>query len=121
MKIKILLISLILIQLLYIANKRVNFEYEILGNSFSKNTGIKNIIPEKVVEIKKILNNQNKKKFNISKKFKKNVYLFERSIEFLYPLKYDKNEKQVFFLINEKIPNNCTNINEYKFIIGATC
>ena len=121
MKIKIFLISLVLIQIFYIGNIRVNFKYEILKNSFSKDTGIKKIIPKKILEIKKILTVQKIKKFNLSEEFKKNTYLYERSIEFLYPFKYDNNEKKSFFLINEKIPDKCKNIINHKSITAAIC
>ena len=74
-----------------------------------------------VLELKKITKNLKLKKFNISKKLSENVFFFQRSIEFLYPIKIDKKSKNTFFSSQEKIPSNCNIINQYKHLTYAKC
>ena len=120
-KIKILLVLLIFLQLFYIANKRLGFETEILKKSFLKDFGSEYVMTNDVLELKKITKNLKLKKFNISKKLSENVFFFQRSIEFLYPIKIDKKSKNTFFSSQEKIPSNCNIINQYKHLTYAKC
>ena len=110
-KIKILLVLLIFLQLFYIANKRLDFETEIFKKSFLKDFGSEYVMPNNILELKKITNDLKLKKFNISKKLNENVFFFQRSIEFLYPIKIDKKSENIFFSSEEVIPNNSTPIN----------
>ena len=120
-KIKFILVLLIFFQLFYIANKRLSFKTEILKNSFLKDFGSEYVMPNDILELKKITNDLNLEKFNISKKLTENVFFFQRSIEFLYPIKIDKKSKNIFFSSEEKIPNNCSILNQYKHLNYAKC
>jgi len=120
-KIKFTLILIILIQLLYISHYKLKFKTEIIKSSFIENYGSKFIIPNNILELKKISKDLKLEKFNISKKLTKNVFFNQRSIEFLYPVKFEKNFKKVFYLLNEKIPNHCTILNKFEYLILAKC
>ena len=120
-KIKFILIFLIFLQLFYIANKRLDFETEIFKKSFLKDFGSEYVMPNNILELKKITNNLKLEKFNISKKLTENVFFFQRSVEFLYPIKIDKKSKNTFFSSEEEIPNNCNILNQYKHLKHAKC
>ena len=120
-KIKILLVILIFFQLFYIANKRLVFKTEILKNSFLKDFGSEYVMTSDILELKKITNDLKLKKFNISKKLSENVFFFQRSIEFLYPIKIDKKSKNMFFSSEEKIPKSCNILNQYKYLNHVKC
>ena len=120
-KIKYILIILIFFQLLYVANKRMMFKKEILYNSFVKDFGSKYIMTPDLLELKEIVTNLNLKQINISEKLKQNVFFYQRSIEFLYPVKIVNNEKVIFYSSEEKIQNNCEILNEYQYFIMIKC
>ena len=120
-KIKILLILIIFLQLFYIANKRLDFKTEIFKKSFLKDFGSEYVMTHDILELKKITKDLKLKKFNISEKLSKNVFFFQRSIEFLYPIKIDKNSKNIFFSSQEKIPSNCNILDQYKHLTFAKC
>ena len=112
---------LIFLQLFYIANKRLDFKTEIFKKSFLKDFGSEYVMTKDILELKKITNDLNLKKFNISKKLTENVFFFQRSIEFLYPIKIDKKSENIFFSSEEKIPNNCNILNQYKYLKYVKC
>ena len=120
-KIKFILVFLIFFQLFYIANKRLAFETEIFKNSFLKDFGSEYVMTNDILELKKITNDLKLEKFNISKKLTENVFFFQRSIEFLYPIKIDKKSENIFFSSVEEIPNNCNILNQYKHLNHAKC
>ena len=120
-KIKFILVFLIFFQLFYIANKRLTFKIEIFKNSFLKDFGSEYVMTSNILELKKITNDLKLEKFNISKKLTENVFFFQRSIEFLYPIKIDKKSKNIFFSSEEEIPNNCNILNQYKHLNHAKC
>jgi hypothetical protein len=119
--IKFLLIIIIFTQLIFIGNKRLNFDFEILKKSFSKDFGGENVLPVETLEIKKIVLNKNIKKITISKYLENNVLLYQRTVEFLYPIKVVKGNDNIFYGINEKIPQECTILEKYEYLIWAKC
>jgi len=120
-KIKCALAIIIFIQLFYISHHKLKFKVEIIKSSFIENFGSKYIITNDILELKKISKNLKLKKFNLSKNLKNNAFFNQRSIEFLYPIRFDKNFIKVFFLLNEKIPFNCTILNKFEYLILAKC
>ena len=120
-KIKYALIIIIFIQLFYISHHRLKFKTEIIKNPFLENFGSKYVMTNRLLELKKISKDLKLKKFNLNNNLKKNVFFYQRSIEFLYPIKFDKNFKKFFYLLNEKIPYHCIVLNKFKYLILTQC
>ena len=59
--------------------------------------------------------------FNLSKNLEENTYFYQRSIEFNYPRRINKNSKFKIFKIEEKILNSCQLIEEGKYIKLVQC
>ena len=120
-KVKIFLIILIFIQLFYIANKKVNFEFNTFINSFKPNFGAKYIFSEDVLELKLIIEKEKFTFFNISENLKKNTYFYQRSVEFFYPVRINLSSSKIFFSINERLPERCSIIKKYNNFLLAQC
>ena len=120
-KIKFILFIIIFIQLFYISHYKLKFKIEIIKSSFVENFGSRYIMTEDLLELKKISKDLKLEKYNLSKNLKENVFFNQRSIEFLYPIKYDKNYKKVFYLSNEKIPYECSILNKFEYLILTKC
>ena len=120
-KAKFILILIIILQLIYIANKKVNFSFDVLVNSFQPNYGSKYIFPENILELKIITEKEKFTYFNISKKLKNDVYFYQRSVEYLYPIRFNEKFERIFFSLEEKIPNTCIPKKKYKHFILAQC
>ncbi len=120
-KAKFILILIIILQLIYIANKKVNFSFDVLVNSFQPNYGSKYIFPENILELKIITEKEKFTYFNISKKLKNDVYFYQRSVEYLYPIRLNEKFERIFFSVEEKIPNTCILKKKYKHFILAQC
>ena len=120
-KAKFILILIIILQLIYIANKKVNFSFDVLVNSFQPNYGSKYIFPENILELKIITEKEKFTYFNISKKLKNDVYFYQRSVEYLYPIRFNEKFERIFFSVEEKIPNTCILKKKYKHFILAQC
>ena len=120
-KAKLLLLFIIILQLIYIANKKVNFSFDVFINSFQPNYGAEYILAEEILELKSITNNKEFTSFNISKKLKNNDYFYQRSVEYLYPIRLNEQFNKIFFSINEKIPNTCIIKKKYKHFVLAEC
>ena len=106
-KLKFFFLILCVIQLFYIFHFRSGFKYEIIKNPFNESSGISYALSAEVIEANSILKKQKAINFNLSESIKKNTYLYQRTIEFNYPIRINESSKLVFFLNTEDIPNTC--------------
>ena len=120
-KLKILFIFVCAFQLFYLLNYRSNFKIEVLKDPFSKNSGIIYALSPAVIESKNILTKYNLPDFNLSDLKKKDIYFYQRSVEFNYPIRLKKDSKFIFYKINENIFDSCELVEEGTFIKLARC
>ena len=120
-KFKFFFIILCVIQLFYIFHFRSGFQYEIVKNPFNKNAGISHVLSVEVIEANSILKKQKVTDFNLSEGLKKDTYLYQRTIEFNYPIRISESSKLIFFLNTEKIPNGCKIIEIGKYLTLTEC
>ena len=120
-KYKFFFIILCVIQLFYIFHFRSGFKYEIIKNPFNENSGIIYALSPAVIESNNILKKYKANDFNLSKDLKKDTYLYQRSIEFNYPIRINESSKLVFFLNTEDIPNTCKVIETGKYLKLTQC
>ena len=109
------------IQLFYIFHFRSGFKFEVFKNPFNQNSGIMYAVPSEVVELNKILKKNNFNDFNLSENFTSNTFLYQRAIEFNYPIRMNKNSDNIFYLIEEKILNNCALVETGNYLKLAKC
>ena len=128
-KLKFFFLILCVIQLFYIFHFRSNFKYEIIKNPFNENSGISYALHPSVIESNDFLKKHKAIDFNLSENLKlganltpnKNTYLYQRSIEFNYPIRINETSRLIFFLNDEDIPNACEVIENGKYLKLAQC
>ena len=120
-KFKFFFIILCVIQLFYIFHFRSGFKYEIIKNPFNENAGISYALSSEVIEANSILKKQKVTDFNLSESLKKDTYLYQRAIEFNYPIRINESSKLIFFLNAEDIPNTCKVIETGKYLKLTQC
>ena len=120
-KLKFFFIILCVIQLLYIFHFRSGFKYEIIKNPFSKNSGVFYALSSEIIESNNILKKHKAVDFNLSEDLRKDIYLYQRSIEFNYPIRINENSRLIFFHVDEDIPNTCTVIETGKYLKFTQC
>ena len=120
-KFKFFFIILCVIQLFYIFHFRSGFKYEIIKNPFNENAGISYALSSEVIEANSILKKQKLTDFNLSEGLKKDTYLYQRIIEFNYPIRINESSKLIFFLNAEDIPNTCKVIETGKYLKLTQC
>ena len=120
-KFKFFFIILCIIQLFYIFHFRSGFKYEIIKNPFNENAGISYALSSEVIEANSILKKQKVIDFNLSADLKKDTYLYQRIIEFNYPIRINESSKLIFFLNAEDIPNACKIIEIGKYLTLTQC
>ena len=120
-KLNLFFLILCIAQLYYIFHFRSGFEVEVFKNPFNKNSGIVYALPSEVIELNDILNKQQAIDFNLSQNFKKDTYLYQRSIEYNYPIRISKSSRFTFFLVSEDILNTCKLIETRKYLKLARC
>ena len=120
-KIKFFFIIICTLQLLYIFHFRSGFNSEIIKDPFGKDSGIIHSVSAEIVELSHIIKKNNIYDFNLSKNLEENTYFYQRSIEFNYPRRINKNSKFKIFKIEEKILNSCQLIEEGKYIKLVQC
>ena len=120
-KLKFFFIILCVIQLLYILHFRSGFKYEVIKNPFKENSGISYALSPAVIELNSILKKHKIIDFNLSADLKKDTYLYQRSIEFNYPIRISEISRYVFFLKEEQVLKTCKVIETAKFIKLAQC
>ena len=120
-KFKFFFLIICVIQLFYIFHFRSGFKYEIIKNPFNENAGISYALSSEVIEAKSILKKQKVTDFNLSESLKKDTYLYQRIIEFNYPIRINESSKLIFFLNAEDIPNTCKVIETGKYLKLTQC
>ena len=120
-KLKFFFLILCIIQLLYIFHFRSGFKYEIIKNPFSKNSGVFYALSPEIIESNNILKKHKAVDFNLSEDLRKDIYLYQRSIEFNYPIRINENSRLIFFHVDEDIPNTCTVIETGKYLKFTQC
>ena len=120
-KLKFFFIILCIIQLLYIFHFRSGFKYEIIKNPFSKNSGVFYALSSEIIESNNILKKHKAVDFNLSEDLRKDIYLYQRSIEFNYPIRINENSRLIFFHVDEDIPNTCTVIETGEYLKFTQC
>ena len=120
-KFKIFFLIVCIIQLFYIFYFRSGFKYEIIKNPFNENSGINYALSPEVIESNDILKKHKVVDFNLSDGLKKDTYLYQRSIEFNYPIRINEASQFIFFLKDEEILNACTIIETGKYLKLAQC
>ena len=120
-KFKFFFLILCIIQLFYIFHFRSGFKYEIIKNPFNESSGISYALSAEIIEANSILKKQKVIDFNLSEGFKKDTYLYQRIIEFNYPIRINESSKNIFFLNAEDIPNSCKIIEIGKYLTLTQC
>ena len=120
-KFKFFFLILCVIQLFYIFHFRSGFKYEIIKNPFNENAGISYALSAEVIEANIILKKQKVIDFNLSEDLKKDTYLYQRIIEFNYPIRINESSKLIFYLNAEDIPNICNVIETGKYLKLTQC
>ena len=120
-KFKFFFLILCIIQLFYIFHFRSGFKYEIIKNPFNESSGISYALHPSVIESNDFLKKQKAINFNLSESLKKDTYLYQRTIEFNYPIRINESSKLVFFLNTEDIPNTCKIIETGKYLKLTQC
>ena len=120
-KIKILFLIICTLQIFYILQFRSGFKYEIIKDPFKENSGIVYALSPKVIESKYFLKKHKSVDFNLSPSLKMETYFYQRSIEFNYPIRINKNSKFIFFSSEEDIPNTCKLIETGKYLKLTQC
>ena len=120
-KLKFFFLILCVIQLFYIFHFRSGFKYEIIKNPFNENAGISYALSAEVIEANSILKKQKVTDFNLSEGLKKDTYLYQRIIEFNYPIRINESSKLIFFHNAEDIPNTCKVIETGKYLKLTQC
>ena len=124
MKIKktnLFFVVLCIAQLYYIFQFRSGFEIEVFKKPLERNSGIFYALPSEVIELRDILKKQQAADFNLSEKLRQSTLLYQRSVEFSYPIRINKSSKITFFLISEDIPNKCNLIETGKYLKLTYC
>ena len=121
MKFKFFFLTICIIQLFYIFHFRSGFKYEIIKNPFNENSGIFYALSPEVIESNNILKKHKATDFHLSKGLKKDNYLYQRSIEFNYPIRINEASRLIFFLNDEDIPNACKVIETGKYLKLTQC
>jgi hypothetical protein len=112
-----LILFIILIQCFLILEKKVNFKIGILINSFTKNFGSEYALPNGIIELDKFLKSEKINNFEMSLYLQDDNYFFQRSIEFLYPIKIIQKSNIKIYGISEKKLPNCPKIVIEKFYV----
>ena len=120
-KIKFFFLIVCVFQLAYLFHYRSDFKYEIIKNPFHKDSGIRYAVSVEILESRDLIKKNKVTNFNLSESLKKDTYFYQRSIEFNYPVRLNENSEFIFFLINENLPNNCSQIQEGSYLKLAEC
>ncbi len=120
-KIKFFFIIVCVVQLIYIFHFRSGFNYEIIKNSFSKNFGASYAVSPEIIESNYLIKKYKSINFYLSAFLIKDTYFYQRSIEYNYPIRINKDSEFVFFTTEEEIPSRCKILESGKYLKLTKC
>tara|TARA_B110000014_G_C19841655_1_gene436321 strand:- start:178 stop:561 length:384 start_codon:yes stop_codon:yes gene_type:complete len=120
-KVKFFFLIICIIQLFYIFHFRSGFKYEIIKSPFNENSGIAYAVSPAIIESRNFLEKYKIKDFGLSQEIKKDNYLYQRSLEFNYPIKFNDTSRFIFFLNEENVPENCDVVDNGKYLKLIKC
>ncbi len=118
--IKYLILFTIFAQLFYISQERLNFNWINLTNSFKKNYKGDLSLPKETLELAEIIEKESLNSYKLDNSFLDNQYIYQRTVEYIYPVRINKNLNESFSLKNTK-DENCKIIKSYKNINKLKC
>ena len=118
--IKYLILFTIFAQLFYISQERLNFNWINLTNSFKKNYKGDLSLPKETLELAEIIEKESLNSYKLDNSFLDNQYIYQRTVEYIYPVRINKNLNEFFSLKNTK-DENCKIIKSYKNINKLKC
>ena len=118
--IKYLILFTIFAQLFYISQERINFNWINLTNSFKKNYKGDLSLPKETVELAEIIEKESLNSYKLDNSFLDNQYIYQRTVEYIYPVRINKNLNESFSLKNTK-DENCKIIKSYTNINKLKC
>ena len=118
--IKYLILFTIFSQLFYISQERLNFNWINLTNSFKKNYKGDLSLPKETLELAEIIEKESLNSYKLDNSFLDNQYIYQRTVEYIYPVRINKNLNEFFSLKNTK-DENCKIIKSYKNINKLKC
>ncbi len=116
----IFFIILIIFQITNFTLNRINFDINHILNAFNPNYGEKESLPTELIEIKKILIKHNLKEFNLDKKLILDTYYYQRTIEYFYPIKFNKSSSYIISK-TRNIQSGCKKLFANKKLIFEKC
>ena len=120
-KVKILFLTICILQLFYLFHFRSGFKYEVIKDPFGENSGISHVVSPAIIESRSILKKYEATNFYLSKKLKDDDYFYQRLAEFNYPIKMEKSSELIFFSLNEDIDKNCKLIETGEYLKLTQC
>ena len=118
--IKYLILFTIFAQLFYISQERINFNWINLTNSFKKNYKGDLSLPKETLELAEIIEKESLNSYKLDNSFLDNQYIYQRTVEYIYPVRINKNLNESFSLKNTK-DENCKIIKSYTNINKLKC
>jgi len=118
---KIFFLALFFLQIFYIYQFRSGFNFEIIKNPFAKDSGIEFSLPPQVIESSKLIKKHQINNFNLSNGIKNNEAMYQRIIEFNYPIKFKKEENIYFFLKQEDFSGECEILEKGEYLYLSKC
>ena len=107
-------------QLFYISQERINFNWINLTNSFKKNYKGELLLPKETLELAKIIKKEGLSYYKLDSSFLNNQYIYQRTVEYIYPVRINNNLNESFTLKNTK-NENCKIIKSYTNINKIKC
>tara|TARA_B100001027_G_C15992163_1_gene208804 strand:- start:123 stop:494 length:372 start_codon:yes stop_codon:yes gene_type:complete len=118
--IKYLILFTIFAQLFYISQERIKFNWVNLTNSFKKNYKGELLLPKETLELAEIIKRESLNSYKLDNSFLNNQYIYQRTVEYIYPIKINNNLSETFGLKNTK-NENCLIIKSYTNINKLKC
>ena len=120
-KFKFFFLVICIVQLFYIFHFRSGFKYEIIRNPFNENSGIFYALSPEIIESKDFLKKHKAIDFNLSRGIRQDTYLYQRTIEFNYPTRFNETSRLIFFTNSEDVPDTCKLMENGKYLKLIQC
>ncbi len=86
---------------------KVKIKPDILSESLMQNAGESLSLPLEIMDLSKLVKKNHLENYALKGRLKKRALFYQRSIEFLYPVRYQPESNDIFVLEKDKLELDC--------------
>jgi hypothetical protein len=98
-----------------------SFHYTLLSAAFKENSGARESLPAEIISLNTLIAKDHIQTFNLAGTLNDDALLYQRAVEYNYPVRLDSNAKNTFVIKGTPVDTSCKLINHQDNVEHYVC